>query len=417
MFHRHKYGGFLSEIDNRLLFYRLEDSKELEKMLNCVSWESYRPGTDFQMRNAAENDLIHMRAALALAKRGLGATWPNPSVGCVLARDGRVVGRGYTGPGGTPHAESTALSLAGKAACGATAYVTLEPCCHWGRTPPCAEALIQAGVVRVVIAAFDPDKRVDRRGAARLRDAGIVVEQGLLEQEATEDLAGFFMRVAQHRPLVTLKLATTLDGKIATATGESQWITAPEARRMAHILRGRHDAVLAGIGTVMADDPELNCRIQGFRAFPITRVVIDSHLRTPLISKLAKTAKEAPLWLVVREGRDPVRLDDFADLGVNVLQVSSGDSGIDLTEAMRVLGQKGLTRVLVEGGGQIASSFVRAGLVDRIAWFHAPGIMGGDGWPAVQGFGLQNLAMMPRFVRYRVTTLGSDTLTEFKRTA
>ena len=385
-------------------------------MLNCVSWETYRPGTDFRMRNTAEDDLIHMRAALALAKRGLGTTWPNPSVGCVLTRDGRVVGRGYTGSGGTPHAESTALSIAGEAARGATAYVTLEPCCHWGRTPPCAEALIQAGIVRVVIAAFDPDKRVDRRGAARLRDAGIVVEQGLLEQEATEDLAGFFMRVAQHRPLVTLKLATTLDGKIATGTGESQWITGPEARRMAHILRGRHDAVLAGIGTVVADDPELSCRIPGFRAFSLTRVVIDSHLRTPLIGKLAKTAKEAPLWLVVRDGCDPARVDGFAGLGANVFQVASGDAGVDLTDTMRVLAQAGLTRVLVEGGGQVAASFIRAGLVDRIAWFHAPGIMGGDGWPAVQGFGIEKLAMMPRFVRYRVTTLGSDTLSEFKRT-
>lgn len=385
-------------------------------MLNRVSWGTYRPGTDFRMRNTAENDLIHMRAALAQAKRGLGTTWPNPSVGCVLTRDGRVVGRGYTGPGGTPHAESTALSIAGEAARGATAYVTLEPCCHWGRTPPCAEALIQAGVVRVVIAAFDPDKRVDRRGAARLRDAGIAVEQGLLEQEATEDLAGFFMRVVQHRPLVTLKLATTLDGKIATGTGESQWITGPEARRMAHILRGQHDAVLAGVGTVVADDPELSCRIPGFRAFSLTRVIIDSHLRTPLISKLAKTAKEAPLWLVVRDGCDPARVDGFAGLGANVFRVASGDAGVDLTDTMRVLAQAGLTRVLVEGGGQVAASFIRAGLVDRIAWFHAPGIMGGDGWPAVQGFGIEKLAMMPRFVRYRVTTLGSDTLTEFKRT-
>ena len=383
--------------------------------MNCVSWETYGPGADSRMRNTAEHDVIHMRAALALARRGLGTTWPNPSVGCVLTRDGRVVGRGYTGSGGTPHAESTALSIAGKAARGATAYVTLEPCCHWGRTPPCADALIQAGVVRVVIATFDPDKRVDRRGAARLRDAGIVVEQGLLEQEATEDLAGFFMRVAQRRPLVTLKLATTLDGKIATGTGESQWITGPEARRMAHILRGRHDAVLVGIGTVVADDPELSCRISGYRELAVTRVVVDSHLRTSPVSKVVKTAREAPLWLVARDGCDLGRVDAFASLGANVLYVASDDAGIDLTDAMRVLAQAGLTRVLVEGGGKIAASFVRAGLVDRIAWFHAPGIMGGDGWPSVQGFGIEKLATMPRFVRYRMTTLGSDMLTEFKR--
>ena len=372
------------------------------------------------MTEAAETDLNHMRAALALARRGLGTTWPNPSVGCVLVRGGRVVGRGYTGSGGRPHAEPTALSMAGEAARGATAYVTLEPCCHWGRTPPCTDALIRAGVARVVVAALDPDKRVDHQGVARLREAGLTVEQGLLEDEAREDLAGFLSRVTQGRPLVTLKLATTLDGRIATAAGESQWITGAEARRVAHILRGRHDAVLAGIGTVLADDPELTCRIPGFRSTPVVRVIVDSHLRTPLTSKLARTAREAPVWLLVREGADPGRAQAFAELGATVIPVASDPGqpnapGIDMAAGLRALAAAGLTRVLVEGGGRVAASLVRGDLVDRIAWFHAPGVMGGDGWPGVRGFGMEKLAMMPRFVRLRVTPLGADVLTEFKR--
>jgi len=369
------------------------------------------------MPEPAEDDLNFMRAALALGRRGLGTTWPNPSVGCVLVREGRVIGRGYTGSGGRPHAEPTALSIAGEAARGATAYVTLEPCCHWGQTPPCTDALIQAGIVRVVIAALDPDKRVDSQGVARLREAGIEVAHGLLEHEAREDLAGFFLRVTQDRPLITLKLATTLDGKSATGAGESQWITGPEARTMGHVLRGRHDAVLAGVGTVMADNPELTCRIDGFRPAPVVRVIVDSHLRTPLTSKLARTAAEVPLWFLVRDGVDPARRDAFSGIGATVIDVRSGEVGIDLNDGMTALAQAGLTRVLVEGGGQVAASFVRAGFVDRIAWFHAPAVMGGDGWPGVQGFGIEKLAMMPRYERYRVTPLGDDMLTEFKRLA
>jgi diaminohydroxyphosphoribosylaminopyrimidine deaminase / 5-amino-6-(5-phosphoribosylamino)uracil reductase len=369
------------------------------------------------MPESAADDLNHMRSALALARRGLGTTWPNPSVGCVVVRDGRVMGRGHTGNGGRPHAEPTALSQADEAARGATVYVTLEPCCHWGQTPPCTDALIQAGVARVVIAALDPDKRVDSQGVAALRDAGVVVEHGLLADEAREDLAGFFLRVVEQRPLITLKLATSLDGKIATAAGESQWITGPSARHMAHLLRGRHDAVLAGVGTVVADNPELTCRAPGFRASPVVRVIIDSHLRTPLTSKLAKTADAAPLWFLVRDGVDPDRREAFENLGATVLEVASGAVGVDLADGLKALADAGLTRVLVEGGGQVAASFIRADLVDRIAWFHAPAIMGGDGWPSVQGFGIEKLAMMPRFVRHAVTPLGDDVLTEFKRRA
>src|SRR5689334_20006331 len=208
-------------------------------------------------------DLRSMRAALALARRGLGTVWPNPAVGCVIVSDGRVVGRGWTQPGGRPHGETEALRRAGEAARRATAYVSLEPCCHWGKTPPCVDALIAAGVRRVVVALEDPDPRVAGRGIARLRDAGVEVETGVCTEEAAEINAGFFCRLRLGRPLVTLKLATSLDGRIATRSGESQWITGPPARERSHLLRATHDAILVGTETVIADDPQLTCRLPG----------------------------------------------------------------------------------------------------------------------------------------------------------
>jgi len=359
--------------------------------------------------------LAHMRSALALARRGLGNTWPNPSVGCVIVNNGRVVGRAVTAPGGRPHAEPQALAMAGAAARGAIAYVTLEPCCHHGRTPPCTDALIAAGIARVVIAAHDPDPRVNGQGAARLRAAGIAVEQGMLEDEANEVLAGFRQRITTGRPLVTLKLASTLDGRIATKSGESRWITGEAARRIAHALRGRHDAVLVGVGTVLADNPDLTCRLPGFRSTPVVRVVADSHLRTPLMARLVATAHDTPTWMLIRHGTDAVRRAAFADLGIRLIEVPGADAGVDLQAGLTALGTAGITRLLVEGGAQIAAALLRAGLVDRIAWFHAPSVMGGDGWPAVQAFGIETLNAMPRFVRRSATPVGSDVLTEFSR--
>jgi diaminohydroxyphosphoribosylaminopyrimidine deaminase/5-amino-6-(5-phosphoribosylamino)uracil reductase len=358
-----------------------------------------------------------MQAALALARRGLGNTWPNPAVGCVVVKDGLVVGRAVTAPGGRPHAETAALAMAGEAARGATAYVTLEPCSHWGRTPPCADALIEAGIARVVVALRDPDPRVDGAGIARLQAAGIAVQEGLLRAEASDIAAGFVSRLLHRRPLVTLKLASTLDGRIATHSGESRWITAEPARRMAHALRGRHDAILVGVGTVLTDDPDLTCRIQGFRPTPIVRVVADSHLRTPLRSRLLTTARETPTWMLVRDGSDPDRKTAFAELGAELHEVPASELGIDLAAGLTALADAGITRLLAEGGARIAAALLRAGLVDRIAWFHAPGVMGGDGWPAAQAMGVAPLAAMPRFVRERATPLGEDMLTELRRAA
>ena len=362
-----------------------------------------------------DDDTSHMRSALALARRGLGNTWPNPSVGCVIVRNNRVVGRAVTAPGGRPHAEPQALAMAGASARGATAYVTLEPCCHHGRTPPCTDALIGAGIARVVIAARDPDPRVNGQGVAKLRAAGIAVEEGVLAGEAAEILAGFHQRTTTGRPLVTLKLASTLDGRIATHSGESRWITGEPARRAAHVLRGRHDAILVGVGTVIADDPDLTCRLPGFRPTRIVRVVADSHLRTSMTSRLVATARETPTWMLIRHGTDATRRHAFADVGIRLIEIAGAEAGVDLRAGLLALGTAGITRLLVEGGAQVAAALLRAGLVDRIAWFHAPAVMGGDAWPAVQAFGIDRLDAMPRFIRQRATPVGEDILTEFVR--
>jgi len=365
----------------------------------------------------AMQDLEHMRSALALARRGLGQCWPNPSVGCVIVRDGRVAGRAVTAPGGRPHAEPQALAMAGEAARGATVYVTLEPCCHHARTPPCTDALIAAGVARVVVAARDCDPRVNGEGLSRLRAAGIDVTEGLLRAEAEDLNAGFFTRLRHGRPLVTLKLASTLDGRIATSNGQSQWITGAPARAMAHALRARNDAVMAGAGTVHADNPDLTCRIAGMKSVPQVRVVADSHLRTPLTSKLIASAHTNPTWILATTGNDAARLEAFAQAGATVIEVAAAPMGIDLLEGFRAMARRGITRVLVEGGAQLAAALLRADLVDRIAWFHAPSVMGGDGWPAAQAFGVQTLGHMPRFVRESAVPAGDDMLTELRRAA
>ena len=359
-------------------------------------------------------DPSHMGAALALARRGVGNTWPNPSVGCVIVRNGQVVGRGTTAPGGRPHAEPQALAMAGDLARGATAYVSLEPCCFQGRTPPCTDALIAAGITRVVVALRDPDPRVNGAGIERLRAAGIDVSEGVLAADASEVAEGLISRITRNRPFVTLKLASTLDGRIATRTGESQWITGPESRRAAHGLRGRHDAVLVGIGTVLADDPDLTCRIDGYKSVPMVRVVADSHLRIPLTSRLVRSAADHPVWLLAREDADRARHAALVDLGCTVIDLAPAEPGIDLLAGLQTLAGRGITRVLAEGGAGLAAALLRADLVDRIAWFHAPSVLGGDGLAAVAGWGVETLAAMRRFRRVRAIETGDDMLTELE---
>jgi len=362
-----------------------------------------------------DTDRQHMAAALAVARRGLGTTWPNPAVGCVLVKDGRVLARGWTQPGGRPHAETEALARAGDSARGATAYVTLEPCSHWGRTPPCCDALIRAGVSRVVVATGDPDPRVDGRGLQRLREAGVIVELGLLGAEARAVNAGFASRITRGLPMVTLKLATTLDGRIATAEGESRWITGPEARRAVHAMRGRHDAVLVGSGTVLADDPELTCRLPGMVRAQPARVVADARLRTPLASRLVTTAREVPVWIATRTNQRPAALAPYIEAGVEILSVPRTRPGLDLAALLGALAQRGITRVFAEGGAALSAALLRGGFVDRIAWFHAPGVMGGDGLAAVAPLPLAKLSAMPRFIRIASGPAGVDWLTEFVR--
>ncbi|MCA3359562.1 MAG: bifunctional diaminohydroxyphosphoribosylaminopyrimidine deaminase/5-amino-6-(5-phosphoribosylamino)uracil reductase RibD [Roseomonas sp.] len=362
------------------------------------------------------DDLLHMRAALALARRGLGNAWPNPAVGCVLVKDGRVIGRGWTQPGGRPHAETEALRRAGEAARGATAYVTLEPCSHHGRTPPCCEALAGAGIARVVMAMRDPDPRVNGRGLAMLRGAGIAVEEGLLEAEARALNAGFFRRIQAGMPVVTLKLASTLDGRIATASGESRWITGEAARREVHALRARHDAILVGSGTVLADDPDLTCRIPGMERVPMLRVVADARLRTPEASRLVQGAELAPVLIITAPGHPPAAQAPFMAAGADIVTVPAhAAGGLDLPSLLRALGRRGVTRVLAEGGAGLAAALLRQGLVDRLVWFHAPAVMGGDGHPALQGLRLAALSAMPRFHRTAQRAIGDDMLSEFER--
>jgi diaminohydroxyphosphoribosylaminopyrimidine deaminase/5-amino-6-(5-phosphoribosylamino)uracil reductase len=355
-----------------------------------------------------------MQAALALARRGLGSVWPNPSVGCVLVAGNRVVGRGRTASGGRPHAETEALTQAGALAHGATAFVTLEPCSHHGHTPPCAEALIKAGIGRAVIALTDPDPRVSGRGISALEKAGIAVEIGLGADQAAEINAGFITRIERGRPLLTMKIASSLDGRIATHNGESQWITGDAARDYGHLLRAEHDAILIGSGTALADDPRLDCRLPGLEARSPLRIVVDGHLVLPLTSTLVATAKERPLWLLTRPDNPPERLAALADCGVEVIEVpivrraQEGGQRIDLALAMQALGRRGLTRVLVEAGGHLAAALLRAQLVDRLAWFRAPILIGGDGLAAAMPFGVDHIIDAPGWRRLSVTSLGAD---------
>lgn len=360
----------------------------------------------------------HMRHALTLALRGLGNVWPNPAVGCLIVTpDGAIAGRGWTQAGGRPHAETVALEQAGGRARGATAYVTLEPCAHHGETPPCANALVEAGIKRAVIALDDPDPRVDGRGLDILKAAGIEVIRGVCEDEARAVNAGFLLKVTEGRPFVTLKLATSMDGRIATATGESRWITGEVARSMGHRLRATHDAILIGAGTAAADDPSLTCRLPGLEDRSPVRVVLDSRGALDPASALVKTVNETPVWLVTSEtGKERAR--GLAEKGVDVVAVTAGPDGrLDIASVLAALADRGITRLLVEGGAGVATAFLKAGVVDRIAWFRAGNIIGGDGLAALGPLGIEALGQAPAFKCADVRRLGDDLLETFERSA
>ena len=355
-----------------------------------------------------------MALALSLGRRGQGLTWPNPAVGCVIVREGRIVGRGWTQPGGRPHAETEALAQAGTLAQGADVYVTLEPCAHHGQTPPCAEALVGAGVARVIVATGDSDPRVAGQGLAMLRAAGIEVVTGVLEDAAQTDHAGFGMRVDLGRPFVTLKLASSFDGRIATGTGESQWITGPQARRVVHAMRHRHDAVMVGGGTARKDDPSLNVRDLGVTQQP-ARVVVSRRLDLPLMSTLARTATETPLILCHGTDADASLMQVWRDLGATLLPCAARNGQLDPADVLQQLGAHGLTRIFCEGGSALAASLIEADLVDQLVGFSAGVIIGAEGLPAIGAMGLSHLRDAPRYTLESTRAIGPDTLQIWSR--
>jgi diaminohydroxyphosphoribosylaminopyrimidine deaminase / 5-amino-6-(5-phosphoribosylamino)uracil reductase len=360
----------------------------------------------------SEADRAHMAHALRLGARGLGRCWPNPAVGAVIVQSGRIVGRGWTQPGGRPHAETMALQQAGALAKGATVYVTLEPCAHHGKTPPCADALIAAGVARVVTALTDPDPRVAGRGHARLRAAGIEVTEGVMEAEAREVNAGFLKRVEQGLPLVTLKLATTLDGRIATASGESRWITGEASRRAVHALRLSHDAVMVGSGTALADDPDLTVRDLGAPAQPV-RIVLDSGLRFGAQSRLGRSVKQGPVWLLHGPKADAQAAEGWRAAGGQLIPVAAKGDHLDLTLALKSLAERGLTRVFCEGGGGLAAALVKARLVDELVLFTAGKLIGAEGSAGLGALALTSLADAPGLNLRRVEQIGADVMSRW----
>lgn len=357
-----------------------------------------------------------MRIAIGLARRGHGNVSPNPSVGCVLVKDGSIVGRGWTQPGGRPHAETEALRRAGAAARGATAYVTLEPCAHQGETPPCAGALIEAGIARVVIGVRDPDPRVDGGGIEMLMAAGIDITENVCAAAAVDAAIGFLTRLRDGRPAVTVKTATTLDGSIATAAGDSQWITGPVSRAFGHGMRARHDAILVGARTAIADNPSLTCRLPGLENASPVRVVVDGRNELPLTHDLVASARDTPTWMLTRADGDAARRNAYADAGLTLIDVAvDADGNLDLAEALRALGERGITRLMVEGGGRIIAGLLKADLVDRLVWIRADAVIGGDGVPAIAGFGIRELDEAVKFVKVSSRPAGADTIETYQR--
>jgi len=337
---------------------------------------------------ARAKDRRFMTLALALGRRGLGRTWPNPAVGAVIVKDDSVVGRGWTQPGGRPHAEMEALGRAGTAARGATLYVTLEPCSHHGKTPPCADAVIEAGLKRVVSAMEDPNPEVAGTGHKRLQAAHIVVDIGVGAAEARQDHAGHIRRTTDGRPHVMLKLAISADGKAGAAGRLPVPITGEAVRDRVHLLRAHSDAIMIGIGTALADDPTLTCRLPGMAKYSPVRVVLDSALRLPAESRLVRGARETPLWVVAREDAPRSREDALLGRGAIVLRVTERAGGLDLAAVLALLAARGITRLMVEGGPMLAMALLAADLVDEAYIFHSPNLVGGGGIDALEGLPL-----------------------------
>jgi diaminohydroxyphosphoribosylaminopyrimidine deaminase / 5-amino-6-(5-phosphoribosylamino)uracil reductase len=360
-----------------------------------------------------------MALALALGRRGLGRTWPNPAVGAVVVRDDGagpvIIGRGWTQPGGRPHAETEALSRAGAGSRGATLYVTLEPCSHHGQTPPCIDAIIAAGIARVVSALADPNPQVAGAGHWRLAEAGVTVEVGVGADTARRDHAGHVRCMTDGRPHTILKLAVSADGKAGLSGRRPVQITGSVVRNRVHLMRAMSDAVLTGIGTVLSDDPLLTCRLPGMADRSPVRVVLDGRLRLPLDGRLVTSAREVPLWAVTGEDAPQDRERALQARGVEVLRVGTADGGVDLGAALKALAGRGITRLMIEAGPIVSAAFVNSDLVDEAVVFQSPTAIGPSGIDALEELPLAAITASPRLVKMGDETVGSDTMTCFDR--
>lgn len=365
-----------------------------------------------------DHDLRFMNLALALGRRGQGRTWPNPAVGAVVVKDGVIVGRGWTQSGGRPHAEPEALARAAEASRGATLYVTLEPCSHHGKSPPCADAIVAAGIARVVSAIEDPNPDVAGQGHARLRAAGIEVDVGLCADEAARDHAGHFLRVREKRPFVVLKLAVSSDDKIAAAGYRQVTITGEAAKSRVHLLRAQSDAILVGIGTVLADDPTLTCRLPGLDAQSPVRIVLDRALRIPGTSKLVHSARVHPIWVMTSDMSEAPAAMKLGGAGAQIIRVPTTmtpSPGLDLKAVMTALSERGVTRLMVEGGAKVASSFLKQGFVDEVWLLRGPDEIGPDGIGALDAQPLSIITQSPQWRSRATEHLGRDSLTIYER--
>jgi diaminohydroxyphosphoribosylaminopyrimidine deaminase / 5-amino-6-(5-phosphoribosylamino)uracil reductase len=363
----------------------------------------------------ASVDARYMALALTLGRRGLGRTWPNPAVGAVIVKNGLIVGRGWTQPGGRPHAEVEALRRAGAAARGATLYVTLEPCSHYGRSPPCADAVIAAGIARVVSALEDPNPEVAGAGHARLRAAGIAVDVGLGAEEARRDHAGHIRRMRDGRPHTLLKLAASADGKAGAAGRKPVAITGERVRERVHRLRAESDAIMVGIGTALADDPILTCRLPGMAGYSPLRVVLDSMLRLPTGSRLVRSARQVPLWVVTAAQGPSAAAAALEAAGAAVLFVPRADGRLDLAAVLRLLAERGVSRLMVEAGPILAATLLAADFVDEVALFRSDKVVGTDGIDALEGMPLTALSRSPHLASIRSETIGEDSCEIFER--
>jgi diaminohydroxyphosphoribosylaminopyrimidine deaminase/5-amino-6-(5-phosphoribosylamino)uracil reductase len=371
------------------------------------------------MTARSDDDDNFMAVALALGRRGLGRTWPNPAVGAVVVRDDgagpRIVGRGWTQPGGRPHAETEALRRAGAGARGATLYVTLEPCSHHGQTPPCVDAIMTAGIARVVSALADPNPQVAGSGHWKLAEAGMTVEVGVGADEARRAHAGHIRRMTDGRPHTILKLAVSADGKAGLAGRQPVQITGSVVRNRVHSIRAKSDAVRTGIGTVLSDDPLLTCRLPGMAGRSPVRVVLDGRLRLPLDGRLVASAREVPLWAVTSEGAPQDRERALQARGVEVLRVPTTDGRLDLGAVLKTLATRGITRLMIEAGPIVSAAFVKADLVDEAVVFQSSTAIGPSGIDALEGLPLAAITASPRLAKAATETAGSDTMTCFAR--